>query len=443
MLLVGGLIVILTFVLIVKKYEARLVLFLAGLLMCLIGGLPGDVMKAFTKAMVNNSLVPTICTVMGFSYVMRLTTCDQHLVQSISGILKRGRAILVPISFFLTWWISLAIPSASGCSAAVGSILIPTLIAAGVHPAMAAATVLAGTWGSAISPGNAHNPFVADLAGTDMMTVIINETPASVIASIACVVVMTVYAVLRKEGATEERRLAYLKEIGEEGTKKASFHVRPLLAIVPLVPLFLLILGSKQVGLLPEISVPLSMLIGVALGFLVTLKDAQEICRKFFEGMGNAYADVIGLIICASVFTTGMTAIGLTGALTELMEGSQAAAAAAGTFGPFFIAVISGSGDAAAFAFNGAITPFAEQFGLSIMDLGSLAQIAGAMGRSMSPIAGAAIICAGLAKVNPIEVSKRNALPCLASAIVLMLLLSYVCVDSQKGDYPDGIQRND
>ncbi len=423
MLLVGGLIVILTFVLIVKKYEARLVLFLAGLLMCLIGGLPGDVMKAFTKAMVNNSLVPTICTVMGFSYVMRLTTCDQHLVQSISGILKRGRDILVPISFFLTWWISLAIPSASGCSAAVGSILIPTLIAAGVHPAMAAATVLAGTWGSAISPGNAHNPFVADLAGTDMMTVIINETPASVIASIACVVVMTAYAVLRKEGATEERRLAYLKEIGEEGVKEASFHVRPLLAIVPLVPLFLLILGSKQVGLLPEISVPLSMLIGVALGFLVTLQDAQEICRKFFEGMGNAYADVIGLIVCASVFTTGMTAIGLTGALTELMEGSQAAAAAAGTFGPFFIAVISGSGDAAAFAFNGAITPFAEQFGLSIMDLGSLAQIAGAMGRSMSPIAGAAIICAGLAKVNPIEVSKRNALPCLASAIVLMLLL--------------------
>ena len=423
MLLVGGLIVILTFVLIVKKYEARLVLFLAGLLMCLIGGLPGDVMKAFTKAMVNNSLVPTICTVMGFSYVMRLTTCDQHLVQSISGVLKRGRAILVPISFFLTWWISLAIPSASGCSAAVGSILIPTLIAAGVHPAMAAATVLAGTWGSAISPGNAHNPFVADLAGTDMMTVIINETPASVIASIACVVVMTVYAVLRKEGATEERRLAYLKEIGEEGEKAEEFHVRPLLAIVPLVPLFLLILGSKQVGLLPEISVPLSMLIGVALGFLVTLKDAQAICRKFFEGMGNAYADVIGLIVCASVFTTGMTAIVLTGALTDLMEGSQAAAAAAGTFGPFFIAVISGSGDAAAFAFNGAITPFAEQFGLSIMDLGSLAQIAGAMGRSMSPIAGAAIICAGLAKVNPIEVSKRNALPCLASAIVLMLLL--------------------
>lgn len=424
MLIAGGILVILTFVLIVKKYEARLVLFCAGLIMCLIGGLPGDVMKAFTKAMVNNSLVPTICTVMGFSYVMKLTQCDQHLVQSISGILKKGRALLVPLSFLLTWWISLAIPSASGCSAAVGSILIPTLIAAGVHPAMAAATVLAGTWGSAISPGNAHNPFVADLAGTDMMTVIINETPASVIASIACVAVMTAYAYLFKEGASAERSKAYLEKIAEEEhLKMNSFKVNPLRALVPIVPLFLLILGSKQVGILPEISVPLSMIIGVVLGLLVTWSNAQDVCRNFFKGMGDSYADVIGLIVCASVFTTGMTAVGLTGALTDLMKGSQSIAAAAGTFGPFFIAIISGSGDAAAFAFNGAVTPFAEQFGMSIMDLGSLAQIAGAMGRSISPVAGAAIICAGLAKVNPIEVSKRNALPCLAAAVVLMMLL--------------------
>lgn len=424
MLIAGGILVILTFVLIVKKYEARLVLFCAGLIMCLIGGLPGDVMKAFTKAMVNNSLVPTICTVMGFSYVMKLTQCDQHLVQSISGILKRGRALLVPLSFLLTWWISLAIPSASGCSAAVGSILIPTLIAAGVHPAMAAATVLAGTWGSAISPGNAHNPFVADLAGTDMMTVILNETPASIAASIACIAVMTAYAFFFHEGASAERSKAYQQKIAaEEHLQLSTFKVNPLRALVPIVPLFLLILGSKQVAVLPEISVPLSMLTGVALGLIVTWSDAQEVCRNFFKGMGSAYSDVIGLIVCASVFTTGMTAIGLTGALTDLMKGSESIAAAAGTFGPFFIAVISGSGDAAAFAFNGAVTPYAEQFGMSIMDLGSLAQIAGAMGRSMSPVAGAAIICAGLAHVNPIEVSKRNALPCLAAAIVLMILL--------------------
>ena len=424
MLLAGIIIVILTFALIIKKVEARLVLFLAGIIMCLIGNMPEDIMPAFIKAMTNNSLVPTICTVMGFSYVMKLTECDQHLVQSISGVLKKGRFILVPLSFFLTWWISLAIPSASGCSAAVGSILIPTLIAAGVHPAMAPATVLAGTWGSAISPGNAHNPFVADLAGTDMMTVIINETPASIIASFACVAVMTAYAVIMKEGANEERSEAYRASLTEDSELNFdSFKVNPLKAIVPLVPLVLLILSSKQIAVLPEMSVALSMILGVVLGLLVTWSNAQQVCKNFFRGMGDAYSDVIGLIVCASIFTTGMSAIGLTKAMTELMEGSQSAAAAAGTFGPFLIAVISGSGDAAAFAFNGAVTPFAEQFGLSIMNLGSLAQIAGAMGRSMSPVAGAAIICAGLAKVNPMEVSKRNALPCIAAAIALMLFL--------------------
>ncbi len=423
MVIAGVIVVVLAFVAIVKKYEARLVLFLAGVLMCFIGGLPNDVIKALTKAMTNNSLVPTICTVMGFSYVMKLTECDKHLVNSISGLLRRGRVVLVPIAFFLTWWISLAIPSASGCSAAVGSILIPTLIAAGVHPAMAGAVVLAGTWGSAISPGNAHNPFVADLAGTDMMTVVLNETPASVIASVTCVIAMTIIAVVFHEGADENRRVAYLAEQGESVVAAREFHVNPLRAIVPLVPLVLLVLGSKQVAVLPEVSVPASMIIGVVLGFLVTFQDAQEICRRFFRGMGDAYADVIGLIVCATIFTTGMTAIGLTGALTDLMKNSDTMAAAAGTFGPFFIAVISGSGDAAAFAFNGAITPFAEQFGMSIMDLGSLAQIAGAMGRSMSPVAGAAIICAGLAHVNPIELAKRNAVPCLVAAITLMILL--------------------
>ena len=423
MSILGILIVVITFVLIIKKYESRMVLFVAGVAMCLIGGLPNDIMKAFTKAMTHNSLVPAICTVMGFSYVMKLTGCDQHLVHSISGLLKKGKVILVPLSFLLTWWIGIALPSASGLSAAVGAILIPTLIAAGVHPAMAAATVLAGTWGTAISPGNAHNPFVADLAGTDMMTVIIYETPASIIASLVCAAVLTAYAVVFKEGANEERRIAYEKEMADKMSAGENFNVNYLKAVVPVIPLVLLILSSKQVGILPEMSVALSMVLGVVIALVITWSNAQKVCVHFFDGMGSAYGNVIGLIICATVFTSGLAAMGLISTLIELMDGSQSLAALSGTFGPFIIALISGSGDAASFAFNGAVTPYAEQFGMTIMGLGSLAQIAGAIGRAVSPVAGAAIICAGLAKVSPMEVSKRNFLPCVAAAIVLMIFL--------------------
>ena len=131
----------------------------------------------------------------------------------------------------------------------------------------------------------------------------------------------------------------------------------------------------------------------------------------------------MGLIVAAAVFTAGMTAMGLTGALIETMKGSESIARIAGAFGPFVIAIISGSGDAAALAFNGAITPHAETFGMTIVDLGSLAQMAGAIGRSMSPVAGAAIVCAGLAKVSPMEMTKRNALPMLLATITFMIVL--------------------
>ncbi|BEU87695.1 C4-dicarboxylate transporter DcuC [Selenomonas sp. TAMA-11512] len=422
MAITGGIIVIIAFAAIIKKYEARMVLFAAGLLMCIIGGVAGNAITTFSKTMVHGTLVPVICTVMGFSFVMKLTECDRHLVESISGVITKTRAILIPLAVLLTWWINIAIPSAAGCAAAVGSILIPALIAAGVHPAMAAAAVLAGTWGSAISPGTSHNPFVADLAGTDVMTVIMNEAPAAIIASFVCIIALTAIAIICKEGPTEERRNSYLAQL-TEGEQNANFKVNPIYALIPLVPLIMLVLGSKQIAVLPLTDVPTAMITGSILALIATRKNPQEVTKKFFDGMGSAYGSVMGLIIAAAVFTAGMAAMGLTGALIEAMKGSESIAKFAGAFGPFLIAVISGSGDAAALAFNGAITPQAEAFGMSIVDLGSLAQMAGAMGRSMSPVAGAAMVCAGLAKVSPMEISKRNALPMLLATITFMIVL--------------------
>ena len=422
MALAGGIIVIIAFAAIIKKYEARMVLFAAGLLMCIIGGVAGNAITTFSKTMVHGTLVPVICTVMGFSFVMKLTECDRHLVESISGVITKARVILIPLAVLLTWWINIAIPSAAGCAAAVGSILIPALIAAGVHPAMAAAAVLAGTWGSAISPGTSHNPFVADLAGTDVMSVIMNEAPAAIIASFVCIIALTAISVIRNEGPSDDRRQAYLAELSEEEQNR-TFKINPIYALIPLVPLVMLVLGSKQIAILPLTDVPTAMITGSILALIATRTNPQEVTKKFFDGMGSAYGSVMGLIVAAGVFTAGMAAMGLTGALIEAMKGSESVAKFAGAFGPFLIAVISGSGDAAALAFNGAITPQAEAFGMSIVDLGSLAQMAGAIGRSMSPVAGAAMVCAGLAKVSPMEISKRNAIPMLLATITFMIAL--------------------
>ena len=417
MVWLGAIIVLLTFAAIIKKFETRLVLFSSGVAMAALSGKPMDAITAFSAAMVNSGLVPVICTVMGFAFVMKLTKCDAHLVHLLAGALGRFRIILIPGTVIVTFLINIALPSAAGCGAAVGAIMIPTLIGSGINPVMAACAVLAGTWGSVFNPGSAHVPFIAKLGNTDVMTVIAGHTMASVVGVVVIAVMLTIIARILKEDGS-----------GEAGSGMAAktdvdFKVSYLKAIVPVIPLLLLVLGSKQIKLLPEISVPAAMLIGTALGFAVTLTKVDEISKQFFDGMGNAYGNVIGIIIAAAVFTKGMELIGLTAALITAMKSSESIARLAATFGPFIIAVLGGSGDAATLAFNGAITPHAAQFGFGILPMGSQAFIAGALGRSMSPVAGVAIVCAGLAQVNPIEMAKRNAGPMIVAAVISMFIL--------------------
>ena len=85
------------------------------------------------------------------------------------------------------------------------------------------------------------------------------------------------------------------------------------------------------------------------------------------------------------------------------------------------MAILVGSGDAATMAFNEAVTPHAESFGLSIVSLGNLAYVAGALGRTMSPIAGVVIVISGLCQVNPVDIVKRTAPGMIVGVIALLL----------------------
>lgn len=415
MVIAGAVIVVATFVLIIKKYETRLVLFLSGMLMCLIGGTLASGTTAFVKEFTNAGLVPTICTVLGFSYVMEYTGCSANMVNVISSGLKKVPAIIVPGAVMVTFFINIALPSAAGCAAAVGALLIPALIRTGVHPAMAASAVFLGTWGSTLSPGLMFNPQVAQLAGTDVMSVIMLFYKQAIAAAVVAALVLTLIGKLRHENS------GYVpeKEIEEEKGMKVNY----LYAILPVIPLVLLVLGSKQVAVIPEISVPVAMIIGVAIGFVVCRPNAKEATKRFFRGTGDGMCDVVGLIAAAACFTAGMKAIGLTGALIDAMKSSQQIAQVAAAYGPFIIGAISGSGNAAALAFNGAVTPFANDFGYGIAELGSMCQIGAGLGRCMSPVAGAGIILAKMAGINPMELAKHNAIPTIIAAFIVMVTL--------------------
>lgn len=422
MLYVGALIVILTFAAIIKKYETRLCLIIGGFVMAIIALNPMMAVDGFVKTM-TSSLVTTICSIMGFAYVMKMTHCDEHMVKTLTRVLKKVPMLLIPGAVLATLLCNIPLTSAAGCSAAVGAILIPALIKTGVHPPMAAAAVFAGTWGSVLSPGNTHNVFIAKmakeagLANNSVMEVIGTHATASMIAMVIVIIGVTVVSRVTKEAT------GYVDpSITEE---EDTLKINPLMAIMPVLPLILLILSAKQIGMLPAAfqNIPMDMLIGSALGTLITRKNPGEIVKDFWKGAGDSYGSVMGLIISASVFTAGMTAIGLTGSLIEFMKHSQSIAKVAGAFGSFIIAILAGSGDAATLAFNGAITPHAADFGLGLIQLGSISNVAGALGRSCSPVAAGGIVCAGIAGISPMEIAKRNIPVMFVACCVIAALL--------------------
>lgn len=207
-----------------------------------------------------------------------------------------------------------------------------------------------------------------------------------------------------------------------------NFKINYLYALVPILPLALLVLASKQVGLLPTktFSVPVCMLIGTGVGMLVGLVEKfspGKCSTQFCKGCGEAFGSIALLMGGAAVFAAGMNSIGLTGELVDLMKASQSAAQIAAAVGPFVMAIVCGSGNAAALAFNEAITPHAHEFGMTIVQLGAVAQMCAGIGRSMSPIAGGVIVLAGIAGVSPMEACKRTALPCVVAAVVFTVVM--------------------
>ena len=124
------------------------------------------------------------------------------------------------------------------------------------------------------------------------------------------------------------------------------------------------------------------------------------------------------------MFVSGLTATGLVKAFIDAMLNNPAIVKLCASFGPFILGVLTGSGDAATFAFNEAITPFAPDFGMTVVQMGSMATLGGTLGRTMSPIAGATIICAGFAGINPMEITKRNCIPMILALTVGMTILA-------------------
>ena len=411
-------VIIVTVWALIKRYETRLVLIGAGLLLCCISLDPMAALNQFAKSMTNNSLVMAICSSMGFAFAASYTKCDRSLVHYLAAPVRGLGIFLIPVCTVITFFVNIAIPSAAGCAAAVGSTLIPVMLRAGIKPAAAAAAVLAGTIGSYLSPGTSHNPYVAKMANMEVMDFIgFHSTYSLMCGAILVVGVLLVCLVLRDNKGDANAQVDESKL-----QKQDDFTPSVLKALVMLVPIAILVCGNLWVPAI-KMGVAQAMVIGAICALAVGRCNPQEFSKQFFNGMGKGYADVMGIIIAAGVFAAGLRAAGLIDVCVDALKNANEYARWGGALGPWVMGVITGSGDAATLAFNEAVTPHAEAFGMSIPGLGALAFLTGALGRTMSPLAGVTILVSGIAMVSPIDVIKRTAIPCIIAVLACAILM--------------------
>ena len=306
----------------------------------------------------------------------------------------------------------------AGLSAAVGPTMIPIMIRAGFRPAMAAAAVGGCMMPAYLNPGVSHNPFISKLASMDIMEFIGAHASTTVTLGLISIICITITCFVLGDFS---KAAANTQQAIEKASNEVE-HPNILFAIAPIVPVVLLVVASIWFKEL-KMSVATAMLIGTFYALVVTRSNPEEVTKKFFAGMGNGYAKILGIIIAAGVFAAGLRAAGVIEVFVNYLTHANEVAKLGGSIGPFALAVLTGSGDAAAFAFNEAVTPHAAKFGMQIDNLGYLAMMAAGIGRQASPLAGGIILLSGIAAVSPVEVVKRTA----PAAVVMLISVYFLC----------------
>lgn len=402
------LVVIITVYGLIKRYETRLVLLVSGLAMCCLSIDPMAAFAQFDKSMTNSSLIIVICSSMGFAACMTLTKCDLHLVSLLTKPLNKLGFLLLPCCMIVTGITSIAISSLSGMCAAIGPTMVALMIRAGFRPAAAACIVIASTLPSFVSPGSSHNVFVAKLSEWPVMDFITYTAPCTMLISAICIAVTMAICLLfgdfRKGGFGNEK---LADKEAAAGAAELPANPNALWALAPLLPVIMLFVISLCFPSV-KMSVATAMLFGMIYAIIVTRSNPTVIIQKFFDGMGRGYGNILGLIIAAGVFAAGLRSCGVIDLFVEYLKHSNEIAKIGAALGPYVLGVMTGSGDAAAFAFNEAVTVHAPDFGLTVPDLGYLAIVSATLGRVSSPFAAGVIIIAGIANVSPLEVVKRS-----------------------------------
>jgi DcuC family C4-dicarboxylate transporter len=448
-----------------RRADVRLVLMLSAAVLFLVRATQPDVAGArwnafaqffaeFARQMVSPASVVPICSAMGFAYVCKLTGCDAHLVHLLCTPLRYVRWLLIPGGIAIAFFVNSAIVSQTSTVSVVGPVLIPLLVGAGISRQTAGALLLLGgsMGGELLNPAAVEVTTIGSLTGYEGRAIIAHLLPYNLLASGTALLVFW-WMALRYErrqasaaaGAScddapmEVTPGSIAAAIANNGAGESIKRINPFKAMVPLIPIILLIVVKRWVTL-PQVTLPKStnditeqttigaaMLIGVVCAALTTPRRISNVAAAFFEGAGFAYAHVISVIIAATMFAEAISANGIIKMMTPALQNAPKLLMAASVIVPWAMATITGTAVGTAPLVLRIILPIAMgQIGSDAsrahgVHVGGVNAIAAQFGRTSSPVAPVVIMCATLARSRPLTLVKRIVIPLMAGGVVLFI----------------------
>lgn len=439
---------------VLKNYYPPIVLLTAGIVMLLIAASMGvmpvaankstgffgfDIGQAFSQLMASRlpGLGLNIMWIAGFSVYMDRIGASKALVKLCVKPLSAIRSpyVLLAVTYVMGQFIALFVNSAVGLGLLLMASVYPLLIALGVSRP-AAAAVIGSTCCLDLGPTSSNAMRAADLMGTDVITYFVTgQLPVAI-----CVIAAVALGHYFVQRWFDRRDAAKMTDVEAGETKqnlaKAFEGAGPAYyAILPIIPLVLLIIFSPMVYKEVKLSLQTGIVISLLIAFVVdivtrrNLKDACTNTKAIFEGMGKVFASTVSLICCAELFAVGMTKIG---GVTTLIS-AAASMESAGVWVMLLVmlaimvlaTIVTGSGNAAFFAFSPLLPQAAASVGINTAILAVPVQLSAGIARTMSPIAGVIIAVAGIAGLSPLEIIRRT-FPVMALALIVNVIASAV-----------------
>ena len=376
-----------------------------------------------------------IMILFGYSGYMNAIGANQMAVNFlVKPLMKiKRKSLFVPVVFLIGNLMSLVVPSASSLAIILMSILYPMLASMGIS-SLTAAGVIAMTATIMPTPLGADNVIAANTLGYDVLNYVVWNAKISLPSLLIIAVAQYFW---QKYCDKKEGEAAYVS-LNEEGlSKQKEFDVPKFYAILPILPL-LLIVGVGIAGMFIK-GITMDIFVLTFISFFIAVlvetlrlksfKKVQDTAVEMFKGMGQGFSQVVMLVVGGSLFTSAIQTLGIIDSIMASVEASSSAgivttlifSGATTLFG-----ILSGGGLAMFYAVIELIPGIAEKAGIDGILISLPMQMIANLTRTISPVAAVVMIVASTVGVSPIRILKRTSIPTIIgiiSVIVLSILL--------------------